>query len=355
MFSKRSLVIIVLINLSVQCFNFTAFADAIIPPLLVVDIKSRQVLIEKAATNPWYPASLSKLMSLYVIFDSVKNKKIELSSPIIFSKHSVSMPPTKMDLKVGQKVTLSDAIKMMMVKSANDVTVAIAETLTGSEKNFVTKMNEFSIKLGMAQSHWVTPHGLPNTSQITTAKDLGILTIALYRDFPEFSEYLNLGDLSFNGKVIENYNMLIGRYPGADGLKTGFICSSGFNIIATAKRASRHLAVIVLGAPSSRIESIKAIENLNKGFKISDATMQIEDIPIKKKTTAPDLRKGVCNSSSWSKPFMKTVRNSPEPLINDEGSQVRKNGKIIFLKPSAILKLKRSEVKLSKLKVIIEK
>jgi len=172
-----------------------------------------------------------------------------------------------MGFKVGTTVTVDNALKMLMVKSANDMAVTLAEGLDGSVEKFADDMNATAARLGMTQSHFVNPNGLPAEGHISSARDLGILARAIFKDLPEYDYYWHLPGIKFGRRVVFNYNKLIALYPGADGMKTGFICASGFNLIASAKRDNRRLISIVLGAPSSAVRAYKAAKMLEQGFK----------------------------------------------------------------------------------------
>ena len=172
-----------------------------------------------------------------------------------------------MGFPVGTQVTVDNALKMMMVKSANDMAVLLAEGIGGSVDDFAQEMTETAHRLGMTESNFVNPNGLPADGQIMSARDLAILARALIREFPEYSFYWHIPAIKFGRRVVRNYNPLLGRYPGADGMKTGFICASGFNLVATATRDNKQLIAVVLGAPSSSARAIKAAELLESGFK----------------------------------------------------------------------------------------
>ena len=163
-------------------------------------------------------------------------------------------------------VTVDNALKMLMVKSANDMAVVLAEGVAGSIENFADQMNANARRLGMTQSSFVNPNGLPADDQITSARDMAILARALIREMPEYDYYWHLPGIRMGKMVQRNYNTLIGRYPGADGMKTGFICASGFNLVASATRDGRRLIAVVLGAPSSAARAMKAAQLLERGF-----------------------------------------------------------------------------------------
>ena len=155
-------------------------------------------------------------------------------------------------MPVGTQVTVDNALKMMMVKSANDMAVLLAEGVDGSVENFADDMTRTAHRIGMTQSNFVNPNGLPADGQIVSARDMAILARALIRDFPEYDFYWHIPAIKYGRRIVRNYNTLLGRYPGADGMKTGFICASGFNLVATATRNGKALIAVVLGSPSAR-------------------------------------------------------------------------------------------------------
>jgi len=233
---------------------------------LLVDVESGKVLHAENATYPWYPASVTKLMTTYVTLQAIKQGRITLDSLFTVSRNAMAQAPTKMGFPVGIQVTVDNALKMLLVKSANDMAVLLAEGVDGSIENFSDDMTQTAHRLGMTQSNFVNPNGLPADGQITSARDLAILARALIRDFPEYDSYWHVPAIKFGRRVVRNYNKLLGRYPGADGMKTGFICASGFNLVATATRGDKRLIAVVLGAPSSAARAVKAAELLESGF-----------------------------------------------------------------------------------------
>jgi len=234
--------------------------------LLLIDAESGKVLRAENATYPWYPASTSKLMTTYVTLQAVKAGRISMDTLITVSPNAVAQTPSKMGFRAGVTVTVDNALKMLLVHSANDIAVVLAEGVSGSIEKFADEMNATSQRLGMVQSSWVNPNGLPAEGQISSARDLGILARALMHDFPEYDFYWHIPAIKFGRTVMRNYNKLLAEYPGADGMKTGFICSSGFNLVASATRDNRRLIAIVLGAPSSAVRAQKAAMMLEQGF-----------------------------------------------------------------------------------------
>nr|WP_292765623.1 D-alanyl-D-alanine carboxypeptidase family protein [Mesorhizobium sp.] len=235
-------------------------------PALLFDAKTGQVIESEDPFARWYPASLTKLMTAYVAFRAVKVGEMTLQSPVRVSENAVKEPPSKMGFPVGTVLTLDDAIKIIMVKSANDIATSIGESVAGSQEAFAERMNAESKRLGMSGSNWVNAHGLHNDQQYTTARDLGLLTTALRDEFPQYAAYFSIEGLSFGKQVIPNHNNLIGRFEGADGMKTGYTCPAGYNLVASATREGRTLVAVVIGATSVKSRNEQAAGMLAKGF-----------------------------------------------------------------------------------------
>jgi len=234
--------------------------------LLVIEADSGRVLYAQNAGQAWYPASVTKLMTAYVTLRAVKEGRLSLDTPLTVSPNATAQSPVKMGFGVGTVVTVDNALKMLMVKSANDMAVVLAEGVAGSIENFADEMNANARQLGMIQSSFVNPNGLSADDQVSSARDLAILARAIIRELPEYDYYWHLPGIRMGKMVRWNYNTLIGRYPGADGMKTGFICASGFNLVASATRNGRRLIAVVLGAPSSAARALKAAQLLERGF-----------------------------------------------------------------------------------------
>jgi len=233
---------------------------------LLIEASTGKVLHAENATYPWYPASVTKLMTAYTTLRAIKEGKLSLNTLLTVSKNAAAQQPTKMGFKVGTRVTIDNALKMLMVKSANDMAVAIAEGVGGSIEGFADMMNTNARRLGMSQSNFVNPNGLPAENHVSSARDLGILARALIREFPDADSYWHISAIRYGNRVMHNYNALIDRYPGADGMKTGFICASGYNVVASATRNGRRLIAVVLGSYSGAVRAQKAAQLLERGF-----------------------------------------------------------------------------------------
>src|SRR5215471_1043042 len=266
MFSRKSAAIRTLALVLTACAaSALGFSPARAEALLLVDVASGKVLFAQNATQPWYPASTTKIMTVYATLWAIREGRLNFDTLLTVSHNAAAQSPVKMGFPPGTTVTVDNALKMLMVKSANDMAVVLAEGVAGSIENFAEVMNRHAQRLGMTQSHFVNPNGLPADEQITSARDMAILARAAIKEFPEYDYYWHLPGIRMGNKVQRNYNTLIGRYPGADGMKTGFICASGFNLVATATRDGKRLIAVVLGAPSSAGRAIHAAQLLERG------------------------------------------------------------------------------------------
>lgn len=239
---------------------------AVAGPHLVVDLGNGKVLEQEDAFRRWYPASLTKLMTTYVVFRAIRAGEITMNSPVRMSQNAAKEPPSKMGFKPGSVLTVDNAIKILMVKSANDVATAVAESVGGSVPAFAARMNAESQRLGMAGSRWVNAHGLHNDGQYTTARDLALLATAIRKEFPQYRSYFSIEAIQSGNALIENHNALIARFDGADGMKTGYTCPSGFNLVASATRGGRTLLAVVIGETSTEERDEKAAELLAESF-----------------------------------------------------------------------------------------
>jgi D-alanyl-D-alanine carboxypeptidase len=244
----------------------TSAATAVETPYIVVDLDSGKVLAERNPHQLWYPASITKLMNAYVVFKALRDGRLNMATQVVVSRHALNEAPSKMGFQVGTIIDLDNALKMMMVHSANDIAMAIAETVGGSEEGFVAMMNAEAARLGMASTRFANPNGLPGTGQYTTARDLAVLARALWTEFPERRELYGITAIRSGNRVLKSANSLLERYPGSSGMKTGFICASGFNVVATASRGNKTLAAVVLGAPNGKDRAEMAARLMNQSF-----------------------------------------------------------------------------------------
>jgi D-alanyl-D-alanine carboxypeptidase len=271
---------------------------------IVVDVATGAVLSQKDATKRWYPASTTKLMTAYVVLKSLEEGRVKPETPVVVTRYAASQAPSKMGFEPGSVMRLDSALRMMLVKSANDIAVAIAQAVgsrlpketasapnaptleilspeAGALAGFVDAMNRDAAALGMKDTHFINPNGLPGEGQHSSARDLALLGASIRREFPAYADYFGTEAIASGNAVLRNGNSLLGRFAGADGMKTGYICASGFNLVGSATRNGRTLVAVVLGSDRSSVRDRHVAVLLEEGF---DATpgagsMKLADMP----------------------------------------------------------------------------
>lgn len=235
---------------------------------LLMDATSREVLYANAADQTRHPASLTKMMTLFLTFDALRAGKLGLGDRVVFSRHAASMKPSKLGLAPGRSISVDEAIRLLAVKSANDVAVALAETIGGSEPAFTDMMNAKAQALGMTGTHYANASGLGDSDNITTARDLARLAAALITVHGRYYPYFSQRELVMGGTTYINHNRLLGKTLGLDGIKTGFTVDAGYTLAASAERDGRRLIAIVLGEPSLAARNRDANALLEAGFRV---------------------------------------------------------------------------------------
>ncbi len=289
----------------ISIFNILFFILLISSPLLaqpqlLLDMRTGEVLYEKEAGEAWFPASLTKMMTAYVVFEAISNERLTLKTPVIISSSAKKASGSKSGLPVDSAITITDALYLIIVKSANDVAIALAETISGSQAAFVIEMNKTAKRLGMSNSNFVNPNGLPNKAQVTTARDLAILALSIRAHYPQYNSLFSTYEVKLGEKIMQSYNNLLVDFLGANGMKTGFICSAGFNIVATANRGNKSLMVVILGASSKRERGEMAAQLLLKGFsgELSGTKKNIVKISNRFDKVAKDMRPQICGAQA---------------------------------------------------------
>ncbi|CAG0958173.1 MAG: D-alanyl-D-alanine carboxypeptidase [Rhizobiaceae bacterium] len=275
----------------------TGLAPAFASPSIAFDAATGRIVAHEDAFRRWHPASLTKLMTAYVTFRAIAAGELTLDSPIEVTKRAAAEPPAKMGYKPGAAMTLDNALKMLLIKSANDIAMAVGENVGGTVPAFVARMNGEAVRLGMTDTHFVNPNGLHDPAQYTTARDLGLLVMAIRREFPQYAPYFAIEGLVAGKAKMMSYNMLVGRYAGADGMKTGFVCASGFNMVGSATRNGRTLVAVVLGHKSALERTEAAAALLDRGFAGNagdGATLASLPAYGLAGMPAPDMREDVC-------------------------------------------------------------
>ena len=240
---------------------------ALAGPALLFDATDRNVLYAEDLDSHWHPASLTKIMTAYLTFVAIQDGTLTLETKIGCSKLANSQGPTKVGLPVGAEITVAIALQALIMKSANDVAVMLAEAVSGSHEAFVDYMNGMAGRLGMTRTKFANANGLPDPIQVTTARDIAKLAAAVVRDFPQHAYMWSMLQMRVGKRQLHTHNGLLTNYAGADGMKTGFICDSGFNVVASATREGHKLVAVVLGEATGQERSVRAVNLLEHGFR----------------------------------------------------------------------------------------
>ncbi len=214
---------------------------------IVFDANSGQTHFSRYADEHRFPASITKVMTVYILFEELAAGRLQPNSPLTASQNAADQAPSKIGIRAGQTISVEDAIKLLITKSANDVAVVVAENVSGSVSAFADRMTKTARSIGMSRTTFRNPHGLPNSGQVTTARDIVTLALAVQKRFPQYYHYFNTRSASWRGTTFRNHNRLLGQVQGVDGMKTGFIRASGFNLVANMRRDGKHLVAVVMG------------------------------------------------------------------------------------------------------------
>ncbi|MBZ0217807.1 MAG: D-alanyl-D-alanine carboxypeptidase, partial [Fimbriimonadaceae bacterium] len=219
---------------------------------IVIDVNSGKVMYSRQAESARYPASLTKIMTLYLLFEAIRDGKVTTNTRMPVSKHAAAQAPSKLGLAPGKTITVDAAIRALVTKSANDIAVVVAEHLAGTEDKFARIMTLRARALGMSKTTFKNASGLPNRAQTTTAHDMARLGQAIIRDFPRQYAYFSTRSFTYSGRSYGNHNRLLGNVRGVDGIKTGYTRASGFNLTTSVRRDDRHVIAVVMGGPTGR-------------------------------------------------------------------------------------------------------
>lgn len=237
---------------------------------LVANMDTGQILIKENANQLNYPASLTKIMTVYLTFDALEHGRLHLDDYLIVSNYAAAASPVKLGLSAGSKITVENAIKAVTVMSANDVARVLAENLKGGkEGNFADMMTRVANEIGLKNTNFENSSGLPNDDHMSTARDIALLSMAVYKHFPQYWKYFGVKTWTYNGKTYTNGNRLLRTYAGCDGMKTGFTNKSRYSLVATANRGGTHLMAVVLGAENKDVRAAVATQLLNRGFEMT--------------------------------------------------------------------------------------
>jgi D-alanyl-D-alanine carboxypeptidase len=278
---------------------------------IVIDARTGQVLHETNADVRNYPASLTKLMTLYLTFEAIEQGRLTWDQMVPVSAHAAAQAPTKLGLAPGSRIAVQDVVLGLVTKSANDGAVVLGETLGGSEPKFGDIMTAKAHTLGMYDTTFKNASGLPNLRQMTTARDMAKLALALQRDFPQDYHYFSTREFNYKGTVIKNHNNLLGKVEGVDGMKTGFIQASGFNLVASAERNGRRFIAVVLGGETVKVRDQEVSALLEHAF-AGDLTPSTTRV-----AALPNVKMAVPKTSKITAPAPKSLPAKPKTVMTD--------------------------------------
>jgi D-alanyl-D-alanine carboxypeptidase len=285
-------------------------ASAIAGPALLVEPATGLVLYAEDADVPWRPASLTKLMTAYLAFEAIRDGKLSPEDVLICSKQAASQPPSKLGLPVGGQLKVDLAIKVLIIRSANDVAIMLGDKIAGDQAAFVELMNQTAKRLGMTNTNFVNPNGLPmlnpdgteaSAQSVTSARDMALLASMILNEFPQYAEIFSMHEVKVGNRLVSHHNGLLQSYEWADGMKTGFICAAGYNVVGSATRDGRKLVAVVLGENSAGARTIRAAGLFEHGFEIYPwkavlaTTLATWPVETSANATPPDLHSVVCN------------------------------------------------------------
>ncbi len=267
---------------------------------IVVDANNGGVLHAANADAPRHPASLTKIMTLYLLFERLESGKISLDTMMPVSEEAASQAPTKLGVKPGDRLKVEDAIKGLVTKSANDAAVVVAEALGGSVSEFAGMMTRKARALGMRNTTYVNPNGLPDDDQISTARDQALLGIAIQERFPKYYRYFSTPSFVFHGSAMRNHNHLLGQVEGVDGIKTGYTRDSGFNLVTSLRRGPRHLVAVVLGGRSASSRDARMRDLIDEHIAEASTKMPSAAVTVAQRPDAPAAKPQVLAADSFA-------------------------------------------------------
>lgn len=298
--------------------QYNDFTNSVKYAALVVNSKTGEILYHKNAKQSRHPASLTKLMTIYLAFKEVQEGNMNFNSKLRISSKAAAMPRTNLRLKAGQTMTLREAVLALIVHSANDAAVVIAESISGNENAFAYKMTQTAKALGMNDTNFENASGWHNENQVTTAYDMAKLAIAMRRDYPQFYNMFSIKSFKFNGRVINTHNRVMQRYPWADGLKTGFVNASGFNLVTSTNRSDGRLVGVVLGGSSAYARDSHMINLLEYGYK----RINTNHHPVSDALRKPAVDQPSSNFTSQTIINPQAPSKSPFSVLQDYNSEV---------------------------------
>jgi len=314
----------VFVALSLAVFGAAAPASAEKYASIVIDMETNQVLHARHADEARYPASLTKTMTLYMLFDALKSGEVKLNEQLVVSRHAASQPPSSLRLKVGSTISVKDAVYALVTKSANDVAVVIAERLGGTESRFATLMTAKARSMGMDNTTFKNASGLPDSQQLSTARDMAILAERVLEDHADYYGYFSNTKFTWGRATYKNHNGLIGKVGGVDGIKTGYTRASGFNLMASAKRRGRRVIAVMFGGSTARSRDQHVTDLIEAAYDSFDVSP--EELPLRSSLTFSAIQQPVDPNGAAVPMLNGEVFNSGQAALpiaqGDEGSKI---------------------------------
>lgn len=314
---------------------------------MIVDAYSGQVIVQDRVDEMRHPASLTKMMTLYLTFDALRAGRLGLQQSLPVSAHAASRSPTNLALRAGQTIKVEDCILGLVTRSANDAASVLAEALGGNEDRFGQIMTAKARQLGMSRTRYTNASGLPDVQQVTTARDQAVLGLALQRDFPQYYPYFSTRSFTFRGRTYPNHNRLLGSYAGMDGMKTGYVRMSGFNVVTSAKRGGVRLVGVVMGGSSAAARDRRMASLMDQGFAaatIGQSVPRVAQAPQPESTayqTVADQSPLVATESVQQAAYqtVQSVQAEPavqrQPVVISSGNRPKANAKMVRVEKSA--------------------
>jgi D-alanyl-D-alanine carboxypeptidase len=291
-------VTIAVVSLALLLTSLVSAEAAVKFSTIVVDARTGALLSADDPDGYRHPASLTKMMTLYLLFQDLKSGRVRLNTPLRVSRRAAAMAPSKLGLKAGSTITVEQAIKALVIKSANDAAATVGENLgNGSESAFANRMTRVARQIGMRRTTFKNASGLPNPSQVTTARDMATLGLRLMRDFPQYYPYFRSTSFVFKGRLIRGHNRLVGRFPGTDGIKTGYVNASGFNLVTSTKRGDKRVVGVVMGARSSGTRNAHMMTIISRAFPKARGGITIAAVAGSSKGAINPIAKGKVRDS----------------------------------------------------------
>jgi D-alanyl-D-alanine carboxypeptidase len=281
--------------------------------LFIMDANTGASLTDQDGNDPRYPASLTKMMTLYMAFDAIERGRVTMKTPITISGAATRAKPSKLDLAVGDTITMEDAIQALITKSANDIAIAVAEHIGGTEANFAKLMTAKAREIGMKNTTFRNASGLPDSSQTTTARDMVTLGLHLYDDFPRYFKLFSTRTFTYNGSTFQNHNTLMNQMPGINGIKTGYTNASGFNLVSSLELDGKHVVGAIFGGETARTRNADMKTALSKAFARASTTKTRKPILIAKSAPRPSAAPAIAAPVAAQVPRQEIAAVSPAP------------------------------------------